>query len=628
MIMGIGLGIGINRSNYAQGIFNAYQSRVVADGGITEAGQCVDAVSGLLLSASLLLIPSGYKGGKLYAEIPTNGNGDLTWTRGSDGFRTNASGLIQRVPWNLASYSEEFSNSAWTKSATTLTANTTVAPNGTTTADTLIENTANSSHQIFQSITNVNGATPYTAMIYVKENASRNVAIRIQDGAFTYGQVVVTYNLNTGALISQVATGNAVIVSTSATLTNGYYLIAVSFTINLSTSFRYDVLMVNGTSNSYTGDGTSSIVIWGAQLVEGTTAQTYLPTTDRLNFPRLSYMYGTCPAVLLEPQRTNLAQNSGFVGTGSAPTNWAQPGGTGTSSLTSSTLGVGVQACSQSATAQRPFLQQDFAVSANTTYTFSMYVESISGTINYNNIMFITNPPSGATTSYFLNDVAINEVTQATTGRLSIRLVVGATTGTISMRCGLGVGSSATGSILFSRPQFEQGAYATTFILSPVGATATRVADSFSRSNIYTNGLITSSGGTWFVELRGNISLIADNAAIGLWLGTASGTPSSNGTFYFRQGGGSQRVNLWKYESGTGTQLYTTTTDTTKIAIKWNGSTADIFANGTKVVSATSFTTTIMENLNCNAGRPLFIQAMGLHSTPLTDSQCIELTTL
>ena len=74
--MGIGLGVGINRSNYAQGIFNAYSARVVADGGVVESGACVDAVSSLLQSASLLLIPSAYKGGKLYAEIPTNGNGD------------------------------------------------------------------------------------------------------------------------------------------------------------------------------------------------------------------------------------------------------------------------------------------------------------------------------------------------------------------------------------------------------------------------------------------------------------------------------------------------------------------------------------------------------------------------
>jgi hypothetical protein len=101
MRMGIGLGIGINRSNYAQGIFNAYNSRVVADGGVTEAGGCVDAVAGLLLTASILTIPSGYKATKLYSEIPTNGAGDSTWTRASNATRINSSGTIETMGNNV-----------------------------------------------------------------------------------------------------------------------------------------------------------------------------------------------------------------------------------------------------------------------------------------------------------------------------------------------------------------------------------------------------------------------------------------------------------------------------------------------------------------------------------------------
>ncbi len=50
-----------------------------------------------ILFASLLLIPSGYKSGKAYAEIPTNGNADLTWTRASTAVRTNSSGLLESM---------------------------------------------------------------------------------------------------------------------------------------------------------------------------------------------------------------------------------------------------------------------------------------------------------------------------------------------------------------------------------------------------------------------------------------------------------------------------------------------------------------------------------------------------
>jgi hypothetical protein len=63
--------------------------------------------------------------------------------------------------------------------------------------------------------------------------------------------------------------------------------------------------------------------------------------------------------------------------------------------------------------------------------------------------------------------------------------------------------------------------------------------------------------------------------------------------------------------------------------MKWNGSTADVFVNGTKVVSATSFTATNMEFLNGQGTDvPKFISQMDLFPTPLTDAECIALTTL
>lgn len=170
------------------------------------------------------------------------------------------------------------------------------------------------------------------------------------------------------------------------------------------------------------------------------------------------------------------------------------------------------------------------------------------------------------------------------------------------------------------------GAYATTYI-STTTATATRVADSFIRSNIYTNGLISASGGTWFVELRGNVSYTRDAGGFGISLAN-NNTTYDFGFLILTNAGGAERISILKRVSGIGTSIYTTTTDTTKIAIKWNGSTADVFANGTKVVSATSFTTTQMELLTANIlDTPKFIQQMALYPTPLTDAQCQTLTT-
>jgi hypothetical protein len=54
-------------------------------------------MSGLFNKASLVLVPSGYKSGKVYSEVPTNGDGDLTFTRASSATRVNSDGEIEVV---------------------------------------------------------------------------------------------------------------------------------------------------------------------------------------------------------------------------------------------------------------------------------------------------------------------------------------------------------------------------------------------------------------------------------------------------------------------------------------------------------------------------------------------------
>ena len=47
--------------------------------------------------ASLIVYPSGYKESKIYAQKPTNGTGDLTFSRASSATRVNAEGLIEEA---------------------------------------------------------------------------------------------------------------------------------------------------------------------------------------------------------------------------------------------------------------------------------------------------------------------------------------------------------------------------------------------------------------------------------------------------------------------------------------------------------------------------------------------------
>jgi hypothetical protein len=176
--------------------------------------------------------------------------------------------------------------------------------------------------------------------------------------------------------------------------------------------------------------------------------------------------------------------------------------------------------------------------------------------------------------------------------------------------------------------QLEAAAYPTSYIPT-VASTVTRNTDVITRNNIYTNNLITSAGGTWFIELNNNLLLTRDAIGNGIWIGDNNTSSTTGNSLNIRHNGLTTRLIINKCINGTLTPLYTTLTNTIKIAIDWNGTTADVFVNSVKVVTGTAFTTTNMEFLNSSAvDVQKYIKSMMLFPTPLTDVELISLTTL
>jgi hypothetical protein len=237
-------------------------------------------MSTLLEQASLVMIPSGYKEDVVYSQIPTDGSGDLSFTRASNGTRINSAGLVEVVAWNLAQYSEDFSNVIWESVAVSVSANTTTAPNGTNTADTATIATAGG-HNLRQNIS-VSPNTVYTFSFYVKRGTATGLSYSV-------------YN-NTGLQDIVPATSYY-----SQTSSSQWTRISVTFTTPSNCTQIYIYPLRDGSS-------TGTVFLWGAQLNIGSTAKPYFPTTDRLNVPRLTYQNGGggCPSLLLEKQSTNL----------------------------------------------------------------------------------------------------------------------------------------------------------------------------------------------------------------------------------------------------------------------------------------------------------------------------------
>lgn len=454
----IGIGIGLNRQLFAGGFANAYNTRVLADNGTIEATPCVNAASTLLQSASLLLIPSGYKSGVAYSQLPNNGNGDLTWTRASTANRTNSLGLLESMAMGV---------------------------------------------------------------------------------------------------------------------------------------------------------------------------------------PRLSYMYGSCPALLLEPQRTNSIRNSTMQGAvtgspGTSPSNWTITNAGMTRSIALGTEnGLSYIDITYNGTANASIIVLNFEsnisiiASNGQIWTSSFYVKLIDSTqlpVSFGNYIY-ERTSAGAYVTEGNQSISPTSTLQRFTYTRTLN--GGATVGAVYNALGMVLtnGNSYNFTIRVYQPQMELGAFATTPIFTS-GATATRVADSFTRNNIYTNGLITSSGGTWLVELRNNVAYTRDTGINGLFLSESS-TGSQNSLSFRNTGGANSRLVIQKFIGTNNSDLYTLTTSTAKIAMKWDGSTVDVFVNGTKVVSASAFTYTQLQFLahSVNVDVPKFIQQMALYPTPLSDSDCVSLTT-
>ena len=168
---------------------------------------------------------------------------------------------------NLLTFSEQFDNAAWTKTNGTITANAAVAPDGTTTADAFIENTANGTHAVVQNITNLNSTTAaYKQEFVVKANGRTRVAIQFASAASGFPAIEGRWDLTTGTLTSSGATGTAVLQGTEINaLGNGYYRISVTGYTGQSGLHYAQLFMLDASGNIvYTGDGASGIFVWGA----------------------------------------------------------------------------------------------------------------------------------------------------------------------------------------------------------------------------------------------------------------------------------------------------------------------------------------------------------------------------
>lgn len=221
------------------------------------------------------------------------------------------------VQTNLLTYSQDFDNGSWVKGASTVSANSTTAPDGTTTADKLVENSASSGHSVFQTTSAVLGTT-YTMSGYLKKGERNFGWLKFSDGATNWGRC---FNLDTGQVGNVVSGFTAPTASTITDVGNGWFRCTITMTAGASGTGGQDIgVMAADGTRVYLGDGTSGIYVWGAQLVQGTSAGDYKATYAAAAAVGYTDIYGQPFAQKLVPAAgTNTGNISQAVAVGVAP---------------------------------------------------------------------------------------------------------------------------------------------------------------------------------------------------------------------------------------------------------------------------------------------------------------------
>ena len=183
--------------------------------------------------------------------------------------------LIEGASTNLALRSEELDNATWTKTRSSIAANATTAPDGTTSADNFIEDSsASATHPVTQSSISFTSGNSYTLTIFAKAKERTEVFLQLSIAAFPAAPNAF-FDI-AGGTVGVVGAG--VDSSEIKNVGNGWFRCSITATSDATTSSDIAIRPSVSGSTTYSGDGSSGLYIWGAQVEQQPFATSYIRT--------------------------------------------------------------------------------------------------------------------------------------------------------------------------------------------------------------------------------------------------------------------------------------------------------------------------------------------------------------
>jgi len=213
---------------------------------------------------------------------PTNTDIDLTWLRSTTATYIDRYGIVQTASidtpreekkgflveggsTNLLLRSEEFENASYNTTNTSVTADTTTAPDGTSTADTLDATVA--SGFIGQNVTISDDLLTRTISVFLKEGTAAVTTVATYN---TSGSTVNNiFRFDWATFSTQSGVGNI------TQLADGWIRVDVSLTNN-NTGNTTGIFRIFPAGDA---GGTGTVIAWGGQFEDMPFASSYIPTT-------------------------------------------------------------------------------------------------------------------------------------------------------------------------------------------------------------------------------------------------------------------------------------------------------------------------------------------------------------
>ena len=219
---------------------------------------------------------AGKDGVKIFATTNANtvSSGVVTEAVGT-ALTTMKGGRYEPERTNSAIYNRDVSNAAWIVSRATKGTTAVIAPGGrsNTTSEIIEDSTASSTHLAYQSHSYTSGVQ-YCESIFVKRGVgTRNFTIRT--ASTTYGETSgLDVDLSDGSVLGTYGTPDAYGVEA---FENDWYRVWVTDTATATVSNNTIIQLYNG-GISYSGDGSSSLHMWGLQKEVGSRPSTVIYT--------------------------------------------------------------------------------------------------------------------------------------------------------------------------------------------------------------------------------------------------------------------------------------------------------------------------------------------------------------